>query len=399
MIDLYWLKFRHIFLFVVTQIMVFVISLSKRQINKRSLLIIRLDSIGDYILLRNFFKFLREDERYKNYKITLCGNIVWKDLAEHFDKTAFDNFIWLDRKQFKENFSYRYSFLKKIYKLGFEIALETTYSREILFGDSLVKVSQAKERIGCTGSIDKTAKWKRGILSDAFYTKLLPSTKSNLFEFYRNKEFFEQLLNKKLAIKKTSMDCSNIAVQLPTTKNFIVVFPGAQFQNRIWSAVNYAQVIGKILLTTDYAIVLAGSHLDKKIADTIVHAVGGSRIVDMTGKTTLLEMTKLVAGASLVIANETMGVHIAAAVNVPFVCISNGQHLGRFNPYPAEIFGDGYYIYPEQISAQIDKLSKLIEEYRFEGIHDINTIHPEKVMTLVEVVLAKIRQRNKCETP
>ncbi len=45
-----------------------------------SLLIVRLDAIGDYILFRNFLKVIRNSEKFNNYTITLCGNTLWKDI-------------------------------------------------------------------------------------------------------------------------------------------------------------------------------------------------------------------------------------------------------------------------------------------------------------------------------
>jgi len=373
----------------------FIITMAPQQIKDKSILFIRLDSIGDYILLRNYFNFIRADEKYHNYKITLCGNIIWRDLAEYFDNAVFDNFIWLDRKKFQEKIFYRYRFLKKIYELGFEVVINTTYSREILFGDSIVAISKAKERIGCTGSNDNTAKWKRKLLSDSFYTELLVSNNENLFEFYRNKEFFEQLLNRKLEIKRTNIECSDIKIQIPSQKDYILISSGAQYKNRIWQPENYAKLIDEIFSSTEYDIILVGSYSEKPLAETIVKLTDNSRLFDMTGKTNLIEIIKLVSDAKLVIANDTMGVHVAAAVRVPFVCISNGQHFGRFNPYPEEMFEDGYYIYPEEISDRIGEFKELIEKYRFDAIHDINSILPDKVIELVKSVIQKIEGRNK----
>ena len=49
-----------------------------------TLLIIKTDAIGDYILFRNFLSEVRNLSLYKNYKIILCGNELWKDIALHF---------------------------------------------------------------------------------------------------------------------------------------------------------------------------------------------------------------------------------------------------------------------------------------------------------------------------
>ena len=55
------------------------------KIKTGSLLLIRLDSIGDYVLFRNFIRELKTSEKYKNHHITLLGNASWKAVAEKLD--------------------------------------------------------------------------------------------------------------------------------------------------------------------------------------------------------------------------------------------------------------------------------------------------------------------------
>lgn len=84
-----------------------------KDIEPKSLLLIRLDAIGDYVLFRNFIEVLKKSEKYKEYKITLLGNVVWKDLSEELDREFVDEFIWLDKNRFKKDPVYRYKNLKR----------------------------------------------------------------------------------------------------------------------------------------------------------------------------------------------------------------------------------------------------------------------------------------------
>ena len=52
--------------------------------------------------------------------------------------------------------------------------------------------------------------WKRKLLTDKYYTKLIPASEENLFEFNRDKEFFELLLDKKLDIKCPEINSSKL---------------------------------------------------------------------------------------------------------------------------------------------------------------------------------------------
>jgi len=47
-------------------------------------------------------------------------------------------------KKFNNNPFCKYELLKEIYKSGFETIIDTTFSREILYGDLIVKTSKAK---------------------------------------------------------------------------------------------------------------------------------------------------------------------------------------------------------------------------------------------------------------
>jgi ADP-heptose:LPS heptosyltransferase len=386
----YLTKILNLVSYIIYRIIDYLIQLKKNKISPYTLLLIRLDSVGDYILLRNYFRFIRDDEKFKNYKITLCGNIIWKNLAVNYDKAVIDNYIWLDRNKFKSSIFYKYKFLKVIYQYGFEFVVDTTYSREILFGDSIVKSSRAKEKIGCTGSMDIYVKWKRNLFSDSYYSKLIPSRKENLFEFYRNKEFFENFLGTRLDIQGPHLDCLDIDFNLPTRKNYLIVFPGAAHKNRIWKPEYFAKVLEEILYCSEFDIILAGTSMEYGLAQIIMSTVNNSRLFNLIGKTSLVELVKIISDAKLVIGNETMGIHMAVAVKTPFVCISTGQHFGRFNPYPKEIFDEGYYVYPDQIAARLHESQKLIEEYRFESHCDINSIQPDRVVNVVNNILEKI---------
>ena len=77
-----------------------------KKIKTKSILLIRLDSIGDYVLFRNYIEELKKNEKYKDYSITLLGNNVWKSLSIELDRKYIDNFIWLDRNKFNKNVFY-----------------------------------------------------------------------------------------------------------------------------------------------------------------------------------------------------------------------------------------------------------------------------------------------------
>ncbi len=355
-----------------------------------TMLIIRLDAIGDYILFRNFIRVVKEDEKYKNYKITLCGNIIWKDLAESLDKKFIDSFLWIDRKKFYGNIIYKYSILKEVSRRKFEVVVNPTYTREILYGDEIVWASNAALRIGNQGVLDKHAKWKRNLFTDNYYTRLLPADNENLFEFYRNKEFFENFLEKKINLARPIIETAKLKTSIKLSGNYAVIFPGAKDGKRIWSYLNFIKVANYLINNWGVKIVIPGAAAEKELTGKIVGGlIDQSKVIDLTGKTNLTELVQIIGGARILISNETGPVHIAAAVGTAFLCISNGNHLGRFNPYPADIFVRAFYIYPDEVKQEIERGSAVINELRFDSEIDINKINASEVIEKLKIIMPK----------
>lgn len=363
--------------------------IGRKKIVPNSLLLIRLDAIGDYVLFRNFIKILKESSKYYNYKITLCGNVIWKDLAESLDSDVVDNFIWINRKKFYGNLFYKYKILKEIHDYRFEVAIETTYSREVLFGDEIIKVSGATERLGNIGSLDKHAKWKRNLFSDKWYTKLISSKETNLFEFSRNKEFFQNLLETKIFIKKPLIDVAGITFEKLSSKNYVVLFPGGSSSERRWDINNFLEIARYILNTTHYDVIVDGSKKEVNLSQYIWDNLKSDSVFVTTGTTSLLEMAKLLSDAELLISNETSAVHFAVAVNTKFICISNGAYYNRFHPYPKDIFDGAFYVYPDEIKKNCNNAKYLENNFRYFSKLNINSISIEEVKKMIKELLTK----------
>jgi ADP-heptose:LPS heptosyltransferase len=343
----------------------------KREIKKGTLLLIRLDAIGDYVLFRNFLYELKNDDKYKNYKMTICGNIVWKELAETLDKEIAEDFIWINRMKFLNDPDYKYEILKDVYLRGFETAIDTIHSREILFGDSVIAASGARERIG-TIVTEKYHKLKKGIFSDRFYTRLIPAEHKVMFEFERTKLFFSRLLGHPVNVKRPEIDLSIIKSSPSINGKYIILFPGASRQNRMWSASNFKEVAQYLISSTEYIAAAAGSDNERELGERVRPDNSEGRFFNLCGGT-LSEMAALIGRADLLISNNTSAIHFAAAADTPFICIDNGFYYGRFIPYPEEVFNKGYYAYPEGFT---------------QGIHgNIDLVSPEEVISLINTIL------------
>lgn len=328
--------------------MLFLIRRERQEIKKGTILLIRLDAIGDYVMFRNFIYVLKENKKYKDHSITLCGNIAWKDLAENLDKDIISDFIWIERLKFLDDPKYKYTVLKDIHSRGFEVAIDTIHSREILFGDAIIAASGSRERIG-TAITEKFHKLKKGIFSDHFYTHLIPSSGGIMFEFNRTKEFFSKLLGEDVKISKPEIDRNKLKLSLKPGDKYIILFPGASREEKMWGVENFRILAGYILKNTNYKAVTAGSEKEKELCERVRPDNSSKQFINLSGGT-LTELAGIISGASLLISNDTSAIHFAAAVNVPFICIANGFYYGRFYPYPEEIYNKGYFLYPKDFT-------------------------------------------------
>lgn len=359
------------------------------QIRDKTLILIRLDAIGDYVLFRNFIEILANSPTYKGYKITLCGNILWKNLAENLDAKFVENFIWIDKKRFFSDLIYRYQTQKYINQQGFEIAINPTFSPEILDGHALMNVCQAKQKIGSVGDLQNINS-KDKALSRTYYTQFVPANSKVLFEFDRNKEFFENLLNIKINLIKPHLHLpEKIDFSAWKFQKYALIIPSAGNVERQWSTANFAKIADYLQEKHNFQILVLGSAADKNMAKNIQENAK-TTVLDLTGKTSLLEMAYLIANSNLLVANESSAIHFAAASQSKAVCVTNNTwHTGRFNPYPKAMKTQILYVFPDEIDAKEENFEQIREQYPFEKRLDIDTIAVEKVQKAIEKLLTE----------
>jgi ADP-heptose:LPS heptosyltransferase len=360
-----------------------------------TLLIIRPDALGDYILFRNFLKEIRQSSRFARFRITLLGNAVWRDLAETLDAEYIDRFIWLDRKRLHADVRYRFDLLREITATGYDTVVYPVHSRELFLGDFLVRAVTAANKIASCGDLNNYAGWEKR-LADRWYSRLLPTSSGILFEFLRNREIVEGLTGGQTRQLAPVLSAPAAAARLSLPARYAVIVPGAGFPARRWPAVRFGAVAAYLRATYGITSFVTGAAGDAGLAAEVTAAASGS-CADLTGRLSLTELAAVIAGAALVIANDTGPVHLAAAVGAPFVCVSDGHHLGRFHPYPAGMGIKGQYAYPAEVAA-IAGNAAAAACYGRGAFADIMAVSVAEVATLVDLLMSN-QADGRCQTP
>lgn len=309
-----------------------IILLNKETSSKKYNLLIKVDAIGDFFIWLPFAKsFLKNNSNKPT--ILICNKIV-QEVAEKLN--LFDFIIPVDILKFKRNLIYRYKVIKKVNSLKAYITIHTTFSRNFLIGDSLVRCSDSNKKVGSKGDhINQNFVLK--IFSDNWYTKLLSTQNSNS-EITRNKEFFLNLYPGSNYDFEFIPKLINLKKDLKIPKPYIIIFPGASYYKRMWPVEKFAKLIKELLKRFSGEIVICGSKSEMNLCCKLESKIKNSRIRNLVGQTSLTEFTEIVRRSKLLISNETSAIHIAAALDVQSICILGGGHYGRFTPYPLDSY-------------------------------------------------------------
>ncbi len=376
------------FLFLINSILLITDRLAKvgsRKIVNNTLLIVRVDKLGDYVMFRNFIYDLKNNNNYKNYKFTLIGNVAIKNFVLSFDNLLFDNFIWIDIYKFTSNLVYRFKIARKIYLSGFEVTICPTYSRVLVLDDFIANVADSNVRICQESNLNNQKNWERK-WGDKYYTKIYDVSNKIIFEYLRNQYFINLLINNtehKTELKLTSTE--NTLLKIPT--NFLVFVPGAGDNYRQWSPQNFSLLAKNITNNLDVEIWLLGAPNEKKIGDEICKFAQNDLIKNQIGILNFKDLVYVIQHSKMIISNETATVHIGAALDKPVFCISNGNHFGRWTEYPDELNKNITYVYPPQIKERLNEKNALATEYLLKSELDINTITVEEVSKNVLTIL------------
>jgi ADP-heptose:LPS heptosyltransferase len=223
--------------------------------------------------------------------------------------------------------------------MQFDLAINAVYSMDYRHLDCLVGWTHAPRRIAHQ-CLDRHAKRERRF---PYFTELVPSEQEWKFEIDRNLDMLKYLgfagpESHKSEVWITEEDRAQPLAFREDLKGepYAVLVPGSREKNKIWDADNFISVIKEVQKHSHIAWIIAGSKDEKERCIYIAERLSSSfaRVHNTAGSTTLRELSAIIAGATLLLANDTGPVHIAAAVGTSTVCVLGGWSYGRFYPYP-----------------------------------------------------------------
>lgn len=313
--------------------LLFVMFFGKREITKtKRLLIVRLDAIGDFTLWLYVSSCFRE--LYPDYLITLVCSESCAEIANEIND--WDEVIALNVNRLIKNPWYRWRNLSLMNSKRYEVCIQPVCSRVFLVGDSIVRSSNARKRIGVKGDLSNITEWESNI-SNSWYTNLIKLPPELVNELDKNIQVSSLLADRKIYPTFPNLSKSIECYSVPS-EPYIVIFPGASWDGRRWPVERFVGIVEWMLVTYNHNVVLCGSMSEKALSVRVEQLIKSKRLINMCGSTNLLHFIKLLKHCELLVSNETSSVHLASAIKAKSVCIVGGGHFNRFLPY-APSFG------------------------------------------------------------
>lgn len=299
---------------------------------RKRLVIVKMDGIGDYIVWTTTFNALDKIFPRSEYERVLIGSSRWKDIGEA--ENFFDQKVFIDPAKFVKSFRYRFERLRDAREWRADIVINPRLTREFLWSDAVVRIIPSKMKIGSVG-LKNLMTPAAELISNRWYDRLLPPAEVSDHETESNRKFISNVAGLDLASSKPKIPLHQDP-EIAIDGDYAVFVPGAMTDDKCWPAERFAEAAKYTNDAFGFQIVLGGGSADAAASERFIKHFTGD-VIDMTGKTTLPQLADLIAGAKLVVTNDTGAGHIAAATGTPAAIITPGNFIGRFFPYPKEM--------------------------------------------------------------
>ncbi len=134
----------------------------------------------------------------------------------------------------------------------------------------------------------------------------------------------------------TEEDRSDAAAMLGQSgedeRRLVVVVPGARWETKIWPGQRFVEVIDELQQSGAARCMLLGGPDEQQLCRTIADSCTSSPL-DLSGRTSLRQMSALLELADVVLCHDSGPMHVAVALGRPVVCIMGPTNPLRTGPY------------------------------------------------------------------
>jgi lipopolysaccharide heptosyltransferase II len=305
--------------------------LSYKDLDLRRVLVLRLDNVGDVVLMGPALRSLRQ--AVPNAHITLMASPAGSQVAPLLpwvDDVIVSEALWQESDgKVRFNPEREHGLIDQMSAGAFTTALIFTR-----FSQSPLPAAYACYLAGIPHRLAFSQEFAGGVLS---YSPRCPS--EELHQAERNLALLDSIdmpvQNTQLELHvpqnaRKAVDQLLGSLKIKPGMPFIVLAPGAYAQARRYAPERFAAVVKLISMETGIPILIVGSEQEAETIRPVTDltaSLPGRNIHSLIGRTTVPELAALIQRSSLVITNNSAAMHIADAFRRPIVALYSGTDM------------------------------------------------------------------------
>jgi ADP-heptose:LPS heptosyltransferase len=305
--------------------------------SKSTLAILQITRFGDLIQTVQAVQELRTS--HPNYRLILIARSQFAKPLNFLLEKYFDKIYTLDTQNIfqdhqvsgvSKSLNSLNSFLNEVNSEKIDALVNLSFSKSSSY---LASVINAKHKIGphydASNKLQINDKWSQVLYSTVMRGSLNPYSLVDLF---------------KNIIGIKAHEPNALPFIKSERKDIIIVHPFASSERKSWKPEKWVEVIYKTLKDSDkHQVVLVGAKNEilksQLITENPLLKSFSNRLQNLTGKTTLEELARVVSSAQLFVGHDSMVGHLAALSKTPTLTISLGNvRPHETTPYQANAY-------------------------------------------------------------
>jgi len=291
-----------------------------------SILIILMGSLGDVV--RGFCLVSHIKNNLPNSKITWIVEPAWSELVEFHP--LIDKMIVFNRPK-------NVLGVLNLYKIMAREHFDIVFDLQRHFKSGFFSLlSGAKTRVGFGRKNAKELNWifNNEHIEDVDDELSLPKWR----HYLKFTEYLGLSEPASLDFGFSSLDAEKIVPSIISkiTSPLIAVVIGTSWESKEWFFEGYNELVKSILSSDGRNVVLLGDHSKTEYAAALCQKVNSHRLINLIGKTSLLELAAILKAAEAGVGPDSGPAHLAAAVGTPFVTLFGPTPPRRLAPYKCE---------------------------------------------------------------
>ncbi|EQD71933.1 glycosyl transferase family 9 [mine drainage metagenome] len=290
--------------------------------------IVQLKRLGDYFLWLPYGLVLAKTLALRKEEMRFVVNQEWAErIPEDFPGCAIHP---IDVRRLVRDWGYRAKTLRVLRRLAVTQTIQAIYPRDVSIIDDAIVRALGGRTVGFD-AVFPDRPWLDRIVSRRLYRQLLPAL-PGVHQHVRYRHLLQGMgIETGPVISSGGSDAGSESGR--GRPAYFVIAPGASRASRCWPPERFI-ALGRRVLDHEpgWVAIVAGTGPESRMGQQIARALG-PRALNRAGATSLREFIALIAGARIVLGNDSAAGHIAAWYGVPSVIALGGMDFGRCYPY------------------------------------------------------------------